>query len=58
MAVVYTGKMSDGSIGPHGIDLDVYPLGKPVKIGEKPYDSISSSDIEDGDTKKLVEHRQ
>ena len=58
MAVVYTGKMSDGSVGPHGIDLDVYPLGKPVKIGEKPYDSISSSGVEEGDTKRLVEHRQ
>ena len=42
MAVVYTGKMSDGSAGPHGIDLDVYPLGKPVKIGEKPFDAVSS----------------
>lgn len=42
MAVVYTGKMSDGSVGPAGIDLDVYPLGKPVKIGEKPFDAVSS----------------
>jgi hypothetical protein len=60
MAVVYTGKMSDGSTGPHGIDLDVYPLGKPVKIGEKPYDSISSSEGEqgEGDAKKVVENRQ
>ena len=58
MAVVYTGKMSDGSVGPHGIDLDVYPLGKPVKIWEKPFDSLSSSDVEQGDTKKVVENRQ
>ena len=58
MALVYTGKMSDGSDGPHGIDLDVYPLGKPVKIGEKPFDSLSSSDVEQGDTKKVVENRQ
>ncbi len=40
MAIVYVGKMSDGSIGPHGIDLDVYPLGRPVKIGAKPYDAL------------------
>ncbi|MBI5682806.1 MAG: multicopper oxidase domain-containing protein [Deltaproteobacteria bacterium] len=40
MAVVYVGKMSDGSVGPHGIDLDVYPLGKPVKIGQKPFDAL------------------
>ncbi|MBI5892373.1 MAG: multicopper oxidase domain-containing protein [Deltaproteobacteria bacterium] len=32
------GGVLDGS----GIDLDAYPLGKPVKIGEKPFDAISS----------------
>ncbi len=48
MAVVYL-HPKKGGVGPYGgvldgsgIDLDAYPLGKPVKIGEKPYDAISS----------------
>ncbi|MBI4715185.1 MAG: multicopper oxidase domain-containing protein [Nitrospirae bacterium] len=56
MAVVYTGKMSDGSVGPHGIDLDVYPLGQPVPIGARPYDAVSS---DDGDhSPKVAERRE
>jgi hypothetical protein len=48
MAVVYTGNMSNekgepgkGGVGPVGIDLDSYPLGKPTKIGAKPFDAVS-----------------
>ena len=40
MAVVYLGKDEKGNLYPEGIDLDAYPLGKPVKIGEKPYDAL------------------
>ncbi|MBI4745741.1 MAG: multicopper oxidase domain-containing protein [Deltaproteobacteria bacterium] len=46
MAVVYLHPKKDGK-GPYGgvldgsgIDLDAYPLGKPVKIGDKPSDAI------------------
>lgn len=60
MAVVYLHPKKDGK-GPYGgvldgsgIDLDAYPLGKPVKIGDKPSDAISS--IDDG--KKVAEVRQ
>ena len=49
-AVVYLHPKKDGK-GPYGgvldgsgIDLDAYPLGMPVKIGEKPYDAVSSAD--------------
>ncbi|MBI5039201.1 MAG: multicopper oxidase domain-containing protein, partial [Nitrospirae bacterium] len=40
MAVVYMGKDEKGNLYPKGIDLDAYPLGKPVKIGEKPFDAL------------------
>lgn len=46
MAFVYLHPKKDGK-GPYGgvldgsgIDLDAYPLGKPVKIGEKPFDAL------------------
>ncbi|MFZ3090843.1 MAG: multicopper oxidase domain-containing protein [Nitrospirota bacterium] len=64
MAVVYTGPMSNekgepgkGAVGPVGIDLDSYPLGKPVKIGAKPYDAVDASDVEQGDAKKVVQKK-
>lgn len=62
MAVVYLHPKKDGK-GPYGgvldgsgVDLDAYPLGKPVKIGEKPSDAVSSSDVEK-DT-RVAEARQ
>lgn len=57
MAVVYL-HPKKGGVGPYGgvldgsgIDLDAYPLGKPVKIGEKPSDAVSSID----DNQKMAE---
>lgn len=40
MAMVYLGKDGKGNLYPKGIDLDAYPLGKPVKIGDKPSDAL------------------
>lgn len=40
MALVYLGKDGKGNLYPKGIDLDAYPLGKPVKIGDKPSDAL------------------
>ena len=64
MAVVYTGNMSNekgepgkGAVGPVGIDLDSYPLGKPTKIGAKPFDAVDASDVEQGDAKKVVQKK-
>ena len=47
------GRAGKGAVGPVGIDLDSYPLGKPVKIGAKPYDAVDASDVEQGDAKRL-----